>query len=441
MAIHYTLARMQPEPPSSNDAPSTRSRGWLWLLDGALLGLILLLPVIWLFGKVEVHPLGWQVRVSWGWKPILGVVALFFCRIWCVTRCRGRGHAVRGPWDVGLSKKLSLAVLLTLSFFVGVEKVLEWRGFSAPLPEIIIRGEESDDAMRTRATIPDRELLWKFNPGADFNGRPVNQLGFLDREVERIKEAGVQRVICMGDSCTGQGIPPYSGFLHERLIREPPDDRQWEAFNMGVHGYSSMQGLRLFQRMGAELEPDVVTLFFGWNDHWLGGQPDSVRMAVTVHPGSRALLAALKRKRFFQWLAKRANPARSMAYGKSRDEWGPRVPHPEYEWTLRTFVREIRSVDAVPVLITAPRADKLADALLEKQARTLEETTTWHDEYVEITRSVGRELNVVVVDLAAVMKGPPNSEIFTGDGIHFTRKGRQVIAQHIYDAIADMTAE
>lgn len=428
---------MQPEHPPLNDDQHPRGRGLLWGLDVLLLGLVLLLPAIWLFGKLEMHPLGWQVRISWGWKPVLGVVLLFALRSWC----KGRGVRGSGPWDAGITRKLSLAVLVTLSFFVLIEKGLEWRKFEAPLPEIIIRGEESDDVMRTRAVIPDGELLWKFNPGADFNGRPVNQLGFLDREVERLKAPGVQRVICMGDSCTGQGIPPYSGFLHQRLTNQPPNAQSWEAFNMGVHGYSSMQGLRLFQRMGPELEPDVVTLFFGWNDHWLGWQPDSHRMAIAVHPWTGPLVKALKGKRFFQWLVQRVRPQRSEAYGDTREELGPRVPHEEYAWTLRTFVQEVRAAGAVPVLITAPRANRLSEVLLEKQAHTLEEATRWHDEYVEITRSVGRELNVVVVDLAAVMKGPPDGEMFTGDGIHFTRKGRQVIAQQVYDAVAEIAKE
>ena len=59
-------------------------------------------------------------------------------------------------------------------------------------------------------------------------------MGFLDREVNPIKKNGTIRVICMGDSCTGQGIPPYSGYLHTELTNNPPGDLSWEAFNMGV---------------------------------------------------------------------------------------------------------------------------------------------------------------------------------------------------------------
>ena len=413
----------------------------LVLLDVALLGLIILLPSIWIFGKLEAHPWNWQVRVSWGWKPLVGIPLLFVTRTWWKVFCKRSWTHVCGPWDVAVCKKLSLGVLVTLSFFVGAEKLLEWRNYEAPLPEIVIRGEESHDVVDARATISDRELLWKFNPGAEFNGRTVNQLGFLDREVDPVKAVGVKRVICMGDSCTGQGIPPYSGFLHELLTNQPPHSQSWEAFNMGVHGYSSLQGLRLFQRMGRTLQPDVVTVFYGWNDHWLGSQPDSFRMAMVVHPWHARLLRALKQKRFVQWLAHRANPARSLAYGKSKQSWGPRVPHKAYAWTLRTFVTEIRSAGAVPILVTAPRANELTEVLLEKQARSLEETTRWHDEYVEITRRVGNEMGVHVLDLAMLMQGDSADVYFSGDGIHFTREGRQVIARHLYNMVLSIESK
>src|SRR5206468_9052768 len=41
-----------------------------------------------------------------------------------------------------------------------------------------------------------------------------------------------------------------------------------EIVNAGVIGYTSLHGLEWFERDLARLHPDVVTLYFGWNDMW-----------------------------------------------------------------------------------------------------------------------------------------------------------------------------
>ncbi|MBU1909259.1 MAG: SGNH/GDSL hydrolase family protein, partial [Verrucomicrobia bacterium] len=169
------------------------------------------------------------------------------------------------PW----LQRLLLAGLAAGMVLAGGEIALRGVRFSAPVQPITIVGRDGkakpDD---DRGMIPDSELQFRFNPGAEWRGRRINALGFLGREAESNKAPGAVRVICMGDSCTAQGNPPYADFLHERLTNAPPTPQPWEAFNMAVHGYSSEQGLRLFRRQTRYLQPDYVTLYFGWNDHW-----------------------------------------------------------------------------------------------------------------------------------------------------------------------------
>ncbi|HCF93474.1 MAG TPA: hypothetical protein DEW46_00275, partial [Verrucomicrobia bacterium] len=83
-------------------------------------------------------------------------------------------------------------------------------------------------------------------------------------------------------------------------------------------GYSSVIGLRLFERRGTQLAPDVVTLYYGWNDHWRGGSmPDRVRLAERTEgrwAKSRAAIdQLLQKKRIGQWVLSKVQSRRTQA--------------------------------------------------------------------------------------------------------------------------------
>jgi lysophospholipase L1-like esterase len=333
-----------------------------------------------------------------------------------------------------LTKKLALmlaAVLLTLA---GAEMALRVAGYRAYATPVVVRGEASESVEGVEAIVPDPRLIWRFKPGAMFNGRRINSLGHIGREVDPVKQPGVRRVICMGDSCSGQGMPPYSGYLHRMLTNAPPTSEPWEAFNMAVHGYSVLQGLRLFQIRGRELKPDIVTLYFGWNDHWLRDRPDRNQMAVELHPLTARVLVRLQRFRIFQLIASAVRPGRlALSHG---NKGHIRVPIEDYETALVEFIREIRAVGATPLLITAPRAEKLSAMLVHNgQAESVEEAQRLHDLYVETGRRVAREHDVLLLDLAAIFSGPGHPHLFSRDGIHFTTEGLLRVAEELYAKI------
>ena len=191
--------------------------------------------------------------------------------------------ACNGLWEYSFFKKVALALAATFLFFFGVEQCLKLIGYEAHMPPIVIVGQKESETQSDGLYLDDDQLLFRFRPGAEFNGRTVNQMGFLDREIDPAKKPGTMRVICMGDSVSGQGIPPYSGHLNSKLAAAPPNTNAWESFNMAVHGYTSAQGLRLFELQARDLKPDIVVIMYGWNDHWLsppaGQQPDGARDA------------------------------------------------------------------------------------------------------------------------------------------------------------------
>ena len=257
-----------PTPPSSNRSCSAVAG----FLDVCLLVSLVVAAFSWLLHPLSMDDWGIDFRISWGWKPITAPFLLLGLRLACVRFGGRRPQGACGFWPCLWYRRAVLMVMMPFPILLAVEGLLGAAGFKADLPRIITMDAQGHRVYEeTRGIIPDPELLHRFNPGGEFLGRRINQLGFLDREVSPEKAPGTVRIICMGDSCSGQGVPPYSGTLHELLCRQPPDDRVWEAFNMAAHGYSSSQGLRLYQLQTRFLQPDYVTQFFGWNDHWQGG--------------------------------------------------------------------------------------------------------------------------------------------------------------------------
>jgi len=413
---------------------------FFYLLDTLFLLALLVLPASWLMTPLKLVIGPAELSVSWGLKPLLAPIVLLSVRFGIRRLAQRSGKTARGLWEHVFFRRVSLAIGVTFLFFFGFEQVLELLDFEAKLPPIVIRGSEGEEEPRAKGVIPDPELRWKYNPGVDVHGKVVNSLGFRDREVDPAKTPGTVRVICMGGSCTAHGKVPYSEYVHRLLTNAPPTAEQWEAFNMAVTGYSSVQGLRLFQRSTKQLEPDIVTLYYGWNDHWLGGSvPDSNRMALAMNPFFSTVFEILRKKRFGQFLVYLATPGQNIAVTTLGGCL--RVPQDQYRATLTRFVAEIRSIGAVPVVITAPRYHRLTKALVRNgQGNSLEEIIALHDEYVDITREVARDTDTHLLDLVAIFAEEDMTGYYKGDGIHHDKKGRKRVAEELHNKLREIAA-
>jgi lysophospholipase L1-like esterase len=400
MTDRQTTNEPGPEPGA---APATRWSVLAWALDLLAFAAWLCLPCAWLH---LTEPMGWKDTAA-----VLGI--LLMLRLWL----RQRHAAARGLLERPGAQKTILALGSVYFVVAAFEAILALAGIKPNLPPVIFQGKDEYNRKIVVQTLPDPELLWRFVPGGTFQGAPVNRLGFRDREVEPAKAAGTRRVICLGCSVTAQGLPGYPQYLHERLQAAPPTPERWEALNLGVHGYSSLQGLRLFQRMQPLLKPDVVTIFFGWNDHWLAFHSDHSQMAVRMSPWLGRLYAPWQSKRIFTFISTVANPARRWRPGP--DNRAPRVPPDAYCQTLEQLVAAVRAAGAVPILITAPRRAQTAELFDKAYARSMTEAEQMHDQYVGLTRDVARRQHVTLLDLAALFAGPECDGYFSHDGIHF----------------------
>ncbi|MEM9558588.1 MAG: GDSL-type esterase/lipase family protein [Acidobacteriota bacterium] len=303
---------------------------------------------------------------------------------------------------------LALAAVTIVLLLAVVEGVLRLTGFSFELqPEAVQFGPGSEAEM-LRVFEPDVDLLWV-------------KRGYHD-ELERLRRERPPLLV-LGDSCTHFGR--WDEALAARVAARG-ESLRWG--NLAVAGWSTYQGRRQLERDIAALEPAVVTLYFGWNDHWIGfGIED-------------ATLGRLRRWFEGPWGRLRVGQLAAqatVAVGAWLDEYPERVPLEDFRANLRAMVTETRALGAVPVLFTAPtshRPGHLPAALVPRYVRSVDELVPLHEAYVEVVREVARSLDAPLCDLHQAFKMVPESVLdasFREDGIHLTAEGDEALAAFV----------
>lgn len=430
--------------PESAPSRSRAAIALLCLLDIALAVALVVMVLAWFY-----NPLTIGNRFSAHWKhALVFVLVLWAGRTGLRRFLRRKNPAARGLAETAIFRTACLAVLPTFCLFVALELALKLYGLEPaanPAP-IIVVGQDTEQAIpESDGVVRDPELLFAFKPGVEWDKFPINSHGFRTHEFAVPKPEGVVRVVSLGDSCTAQGHPPYSELVDACLKENPPGGREWEAINLGVYGYSSAQGLAVYERWGARLGANVVTLYFGWNDHWTQHRrTDRQRMASRMGPIAAKNLEAFRKKRIYVALSKAISRMREGRAGRSAVDFRVlRVPPVEYADTLRRLIADVRANGAVPVVLTAPRR-ALTHVLVQTQhSRSTAEAEKLHDQYVEITRQVAAEEGAELLDLAAMLAGPEyDTGYFMADGIHLTdEKGLPLLGSLICEKIRSMAEE
>lgn len=275
----------------------------------------------------------------------------------------------------------------------------------------------------------DRELLWRPKPAPGL----TNSRGFLGPEWEGVKRG--KRLIALGDSCTVAGASPYP----ERLAALLPG---WQVWNAGVGSWSSYQGRRLLETELLALRPDVVTVYFGWNDHWLAwGAPDKELAAELDRAWRRRLLA--ERFRVLQaWHFVRDRLSGPVGPPRGAP---PRVSLEDYAANLRAIVAATRAAGALPVLVTAPSGltpgHPVARRLVE-ESRNFDDAARLpavHEAYNGAVRAVAAETGAALADLAREFAAEPPERLFS-DGIHLSPEGHRLAARRIAGAVASASS-
>jgi len=263
--------------------------------------------------------------------------------------------------------------------------------------------------------VADRDLFWVPRDHGTHLGS-----GRMDRPA----------VAFVGDSCTQFGTYP------ERTVEllGGMNPRLSSGINLGVGGWSAVQGLTLLKRDVLQLRPSVVTFYFGWNDHWtaLGAPDDEARSGAVAWYLSQ-------NSRLFRLLLKARLAATLLEPQAGRPR---RVDLATYKETLREMARVCQRAGIRPVLITAPsnhRPGREPRYLAERHLRRLDELVPLHLAYVQATREAARESGAVLCDAAEAFSRATGqrARYFRSDGIHLTVDGDMALARLLAGCIVE----
>lgn len=235
-------------------------------------------------------------------------------------------------------------------------------------------------------------------------------------------------IVFLGDSCTEFGTYAERTLARLRKLNSGLST----GLKMGVGGWSSVQGLAQLRRDVLPLRPRVITVYFGWNDHWVAlGAPDT-----EARPGALSWWLS-QHSRLFQLLLK----VRLAARIRVDQERPNRVDLETYKANLRQMVSLSRGAGIRSVLITAPSNHQPGHeptSLGERHLRRPEDLIPQHRAYVDATREVARETGAALCD-AAESFGHASAEqrngYFKKDGIHLTKGGDRFLAELLSGSI------
>lgn len=290
---------------------------------------------------------------------------------------------------------------------------------------------------------PDDKLFWKLRSGEDAVGQKWvgNSKGFPGPEWVIPKPPGVRRILFVGDSCTFLGYPEFT--LADLRQAEPSDAPPVEGVILAIPGYSSHQGRVAAEMYGRDLDPDVVVVYFGWNDHWLayGGIDSQKKVVVSTSPAGRMLARATRDLRLLQamnWLRQRASGA-----DHPLDEL--RVPIDEYAANLTAIDQVFKEHGKPVVFVTAPTSHYRLGVppylLLLHFVADSESAIRLHRAYNEVVRETARRTGAVLLDLEAEAEARQDLDtLFIADGIHFTDAGNAWVGGRVAQCIEEHAA-
>lgn len=218
------------------------------------------------------------------------------------------------------------------------------------------------------------------------------------------------KVICMADSVTvmyeGKGYPDILSSTFADAGYEKPI----EVFNAGVPEYTTFQGWIYLQNELIKERPDLVTIQYGWNDHW------NARLGVPDHrvrfPDGDQLA---RMQRLLSWRTYRL--LRSVMLSM---RFRPRVSVEQYKNNLNNMIHMIRKAKGKAILIRPVFMKKNQDWL------------PLHLKYDTATRQVAQNLSVPYVDLQNKFENDASLFIEPErDQVHFNRKGAKLFAKAI----------
>ncbi len=307
------------------------------------------------------------------------------------------------------------------------------------------------NAWKNRANFErDHVVLW----GMRFPGHiRINALGFRGAEVAPTKAAGTLRIVCMGDSGTfgiwlasGTWLAPNAEIGFDNAYPEELSDlaaargfKNVEVINAGVLGYSSSHGLRQLMTEILDLEPDILTVRYGFNDHNASWDP-ALRLAEPAGPVWRFFLYRIQ-----PWKLARLGFAvgRRIALLHPDPMTVPWTSVDEFAKNLRRFVEVSRSKHVHLMFLDYPlrplergaSAEEVAYLRAVTGVASAAEMHAVHTSYQEIVQQTARSQGVPLLATVAALQDAGDASFSPSDMVHPSREGARLIARLLFEKL------
>jgi len=333
-------------------------------------------------------------------------------------------------------KRIFFALIAAAVFFAGLEISLHLIHFHYQRSLSYMEFGYPNRAELHQVFELDPGLLFRMRPGYDFGPGfgPLNRQGFRGADFQKQKPEGMPRIACLGDSVTfGTREGAYPEMLGQalKLIRA---GHAFQVYNFGVPGYSSWQGKRLLKEVIDQYHPDLVVIFYGWNDLWLArGFSDDEQSPKPESPITK-LRDQLAILRTYQLLNKAAASAQLKAKKKQADKF--RVSVDKYQSNIDEMVRMAQASGARAVVATRPAGFGLAPLpdFFEYLGFTRDDKYLEgiHDRYNQAARRAAQDNGAALLDLDLIFRERGVKNLFDKpdkDIIHPNRAGLELIAE------------
>ena len=272
----------------------------------------------------------------------------------------------------------------------------------------------------------------------------TNGLGLRGPQPKTPKPPGLNRIAALGDACTfgiglayGQTYPALSEKMLNDVARA---NLRFEIINAGIPGYTSYQALALLKQTILPLQPDLLIVYFGWNDHAPADRqiPDQENMAqmrgYILKKMAHLQNNPLRQLRIYQGLT-------SILLGlQDRARQGTAIPGEKplvYRVGLREFKMNLIKIvtlakqHKIPtILITAP----YAHSAKTPQKNWQHEIQT-HQTYNQATREAAQASGAILLDMARFFRETNPESLLASDGMQPNAAGQRILAQELVKTI------
>jgi lysophospholipase L1-like esterase len=353
--------------------------------------------------------------------------------------------------SLSLGKKIAFSLATLIAIFAAVELLLRVArigeapvvgtlrfGYDEGIPVFDSDGIEREGEPFRDVPLfeADPRLFWKPIANTPFTGENGLRLA---TPTSKTKDAETFRLAVIGDSCSFLGEELYPNRFARMASNE---DRNVDVVNASCPGYTSFQGRRRLEDVWA-WDPDMVAVYFGWNDHWksLNGQTD--RQVMERQQLVEQAQTWLGKSRLFWWLY---SLRRSAPKPAPIAQAPVRVPLDDYRDNLRAIVQQCEERGCEVALITAPSAFlpgyvpdwayQFFGNIYHMSAEEISSIPATHARYNEVVREVAESSpSAFLVDIARTWSKPEELDLmpqrFRGDRIHLTEDGHQAVAEQL----------